>query len=178
MSTFKTCRNIQGVSLQLLAASILIFNIGALRLSGQAATATIQGTVTDASGAAVPDAKVTIKNAGTGATVNANTNAQGRFSVSYINPGTYDMDATKAGFQTAARKGLTINVGVEAVVDFALQVGQQTQTVTVESTVNQVETTNATVGQLTDQRQMRELPLNGRNFEQLIQLTAGVNEIG
>jgi hypothetical protein len=178
MSTFKTCRNVQGVSLQLLAALILIFNIGALRLSGQAATATIQGTVTDASGAAVPDAKVTIKNAGTGATVNATSNAQGRFSVSYINPGTYDMDVTKAGFQTAARKGVTINVGVEAVVDFALQVGQQTQTVTVESTVNQVETTNATVGQLTDQRQMRELPLNGRNFEQLIQLTAGVNEIG
>ncbi len=161
-----------------LAFFISFFNSGVVRLAGQAATGTLQGTVTDASGAAVPDAKVTVKNTGNGATVTANTNAQGRYTLSNLNPGAYDLDASKTGFQTAARKGVTLNVGAESVVDFALQVGQQTQTVTVEGTVNQVETTNATVGQLTDQRQMRELPLNGRNFEQLIQLTPGVNEIG
>ena len=59
-------------------------------------------------------------------------------------------------------------------VDFSLAVGEQTQSVTVEGTASTVETTNATVGNLTDQRQMRELPLNGRNFEQLIQITPGV----
>lgn len=159
-------------------AAVLAFGwFGASHLEAQAATATVQGTVTDASGAAVPDATIAIKNTGTGATVNAVTNAQGRFVMSNLNPGGYEMDATKTGFQTASRKGVTLNVGGEVVIDFALQIGQQTQTVTVESTVNQVETTNATVGQLTDQRQMRELPLNGRNFEQLIQLTPGVNEI-
>ena len=177
MSTWKRYR-VFSASVLALAFSFCFLNFGVARMYGQAATATVQGTVTDASGAAVPDAKVTIKNAGNGATSNATPNAQGRFTVSNLNPGAYDLDATKTGFQTAARKGVTLNVGAEVVIDFALQVGQQNQTVTVESTVNQVETTNATVGQLTDQRQMRELPLNGRNFEQLIQLTPGVNEIG
>ena len=88
-----------------LAFFISFFNAGVTRLYGQAATATVQGTVTDASGAAVPDARVTIKNAGTGATVNAATNAQGRYVVSNLNPGAYDIDATKTGFQTAQRKG-------------------------------------------------------------------------
>lgn len=161
-----------------LAFLICLFNSGVERLAGQAATATLQGTVTDASGSAVPDAKITLKNTGTGATVSVTSNAQGRYVASNLNPGTYDLEASKTGFQTAARKSITINVGSEVVIDVQLQVGQQNQTVTVESTVNQVETTNATVGTLTDQRQMRDLPLNGRNFEQLIQLTPGVNEIG
>src|SRR5579863_3179802 len=160
-----------------LAAGLVFGWFGVSNLDAQAATATIQGAVTDASGAAVPDAKIDIRNTGTGAAVSATSNAQGRFVVSNLNPGAYDLGASKAGFQTAARKGVTLNVGAEVVIDFNLQIGQQTETVTVESAVNQVETTNATVGQLTDQRQMRELPLNGRNFEQLIQLTPGVNEI-
>src|SRR5438477_12476467 len=73
-----------------LAFFVCIFNAGVARLAGQAATATVQGTVTDASSSAVPDAKITLKNTGTGATVSANTNAQGRYVVSNLNPGSYD----------------------------------------------------------------------------------------
>ena len=91
--------------------------------------------------------------------------------------GSYEVQATMAGFQTLVRKGITITVGSQNVVDFGLQVGQQQQTITVEGEASQVETTNATVGTLTDQKQMRDLPLNGRNFEQLILLTPGVQSI-
>src|SRR3974390_2861208 len=156
----------------------LVTVLATANLWGQAATATIQGTVTDMSGAAVPDATVQIKNTGTGAVRTVNTNAQGRYQVSEVAVGGYDAQASKAGFSTVAHNGITANVGAELVVDFAMPVGQQTQTVTVEGEVSQVETTNATVGNLTDQRQMRELPLNGRNFEQLILLTPGVQSIG
>jgi len=147
---------------------------GRSKLYGQATTATVQGTITDSSGAALPDARIEIRNTGTGAAVETATNAQGRYVMPNLNPGTYDLDASKAGFQTASRKGVTLNVGAEVVLDFSLQVGQQTQSVTVEGQAALVATTDATVGNLTDQRQMRELPLNGRNFEQLIQITPGV----
>src|SRR4051794_35125411 len=132
-----------------LAFLCCLFNSSVAPLAGQAATATVQGTVTDASGSAVPDAKITLKNTGTGATVSANTNGQGRYVVSNLNPGSYDLDATKTGFQTAQRKAVTFNVGAESVIDFALQIGQQTQTVTVEGQAAAVSTTDATVGNLT-----------------------------
>jgi hypothetical protein len=88
--------------------------------------------------------------------------------------GDYEVQASKAGFATLLHKGITLTVGSQNVVDFSLQIGQQTQTVTVEGAVTQVETSNSTVASLVNQTQMRELPLNGRNFEQLIQLAPGV----
>ena len=161
-----------------LAAMVVCSGIGALRLNGQAATASIQGTVTDQSGAAVPGAAVEVKNTGTGATQTTTSDSAGRFNAPDLAVGSYDVQATKAGFSTVVRRGITLTVGAQAVVDFSLPIGQQTQTVTVEGEVTQVETTSATVGTLTDQKQMRDLPLNGRNFEQLIQLTPGVNTVG
>ena len=88
--------------------------------------------------------------------------------------GEYEVRTSKEGFATVLRKGITLTVGSQSVVDFSLTVGLTQQTVTVEGEVNQVETTNSTRGALVDQVQMRELPLNGRNFEQLIQLALGV----
>jgi hypothetical protein len=147
------------------------------RLEAQGTTAAIQGTITDISGASVPDAAVQVKNVGTGAAQSTTTDGAGRFRVPDLSVGNYDVQATKMGFSTVVRAGITLTVGAQTVVDFALPVGQQTQTVTVEGQASQVETTNATVGSLTDQTQMRELPLNGRNFEQLILLAPGVQSI-
>jgi hypothetical protein len=151
--------------------------ISVARLHAQAASASIQGTVTDSSGAAIPDASVQVKSVNTGATQTVTSNAQGRFVASDLGVGDYELQAAKPGFQTVVRKGVTLTVGTQSVVDFSLPVGQQQQTVTVEGQASQVETTNSSVGTLTDQRQMNELPLNGRGFEQLIQLTAGVNVV-
>jgi hypothetical protein len=147
---------------------------GMVRLSAQGTTATILGTVTDATGAAVPDAAVQVKNVGTGQTQSIQSDAQGRYRVADLIVGDYEVQAAKAGFSTALHKGITLTVGSQNVVDFALSVGQTQQTVTVEGAVTQVETTNSAVGALVSQTQMRELPLNGRNFESLIQMAPGV----
>ncbi len=155
-----------------------VSQVGTTRLYGQAATATLQGNVTDATGAAVPDAAIQVKNVNTDATQNARSDSQGRFTLSNLPVGDYEVQVSKQGFSTVIRPGVTLTVGSQSVIDFALAVGQQNQTVTVEAATSQVETTNATVGTLIGQQQMRELPLNGRNFEQLIVLTPGVQTIG
>jgi hypothetical protein len=159
-----------------LAAMLLIgvCGVGVTRLGAQGTTATVLGTVADMSGAAIPDAMVQVKNVGTGVTQSIAADAQGRYRVPDLSVGDYEVQATKAGFSTVVHKGITLTVGAQAVVDFSLQVGQQTQTVTVEGQASAVETTNAAIGSVTSEQQMRELPLNGRNFEQLIQLAPGV----
>ena len=146
-------------------------------LYAQVSTAMIQGTVMDASGAVIADAGVQVKNAGTGITQSTTTDAAGRFSLSNLGVGEYELQASKTGFSTMVRKGITLNVGAQRVVDFTLPVGQEMQTVTVEGQVSQVETTNAAVGSLITTQQMAQLPLNGRNFEQLIFLAPGVSLI-
>jgi hypothetical protein len=144
------------------------------RLNAQVTTATILGTVTDASGAAIPESVVQVRNIGTGAAQTAVSDSEGRYRVSDLGIGDYELRSSKEGFATVVRRGITLTVGSQNVVDFSLTVGQQQQTINVEAQTSQVETTNATVGALVDQAQMRELPLNGRNFEQLMQLAPGV----
>jgi len=114
---------------------------------------------------------------GTGATQIVTADAQGRFRAPDLIVGEYEVQASKVGFSTLVHKGITLTVGSQNVVDFSLAVGQQQQTVTVEGQATQVETTNASVATFTSQQQMRELPLNGRNFEQLIQLAPGVSTV-
>src|SRR5690349_5122878 len=143
-------------------------------LSGQGTTATVLGTVTDMSGAVLPEAVVEIRNVGTGAAQSVTSDSQGRFRIADLGVGEYEVQAAKTGFSTLIHKGVVLTVGAQTVVDFALPVGQQQQTVTVEGQVSQVQTTNSAVAALVDERQMRDLPLNGRNFEQLIQLAPGV----
>src|SRR5712691_9023126 len=144
------------------------------RLAAQGATATILGTITDATGAAVPEASVQVRNVGTGLTQSVTADGQGRFRVPDMGVGEYELQASKTGFSTVVHKGITLAVGAQTVVDFSLPVGQQQQTVTVEGQVSQVETTNAAISLSTDTKLMHELPLNGRNFEQLIQAAPGV----
>ncbi len=158
-----------------LITALLLGGAGAVRLAGQGATATIQGTVTDQSGAAVPGAEVQVKNTGTGATQTTASDPAGRFVAADLPVGSYELQAAKMGFSTVVHRGITLTVGAQVVVDFSLPVGQQTQTVTVEGEAVAVNTTNAAVGQTTDQKAMVDLPLNGRGFEQLVELTPGVS---
>src|SRR5579871_2387506 len=162
----------------LLALSVWMGIVGVSpRLMGQGATASILGTVSDTTGTAISEAAIQIKNLGTGLTQSFQTDAQGRFRVPDLGVGSYEVQASKVGFSTMVRTGITLTVGGEDVVDFALPVGQQQQTITVQGEVSQVETTESSVGALVDSQQMRELPLNGRNFEQLILLAPGVQAI-
>jgi hypothetical protein len=143
-------------------------------VSGQAANTSISGRVSDPSGAAVPDAPVTIKNIDTSATETATTDSQGRYTVPQLGIGTYEITVTKSGFQTSVRSGVTLTVGADLVIDFQLAVGQTNESVNVSGQITQVETTSAAISSLVNQTQMRELPLNGRDWEQLILLAPGV----
>ncbi len=154
--------------------AVILSGIGLTNLAGQGTTATILGTVSDPTGASIAGAMVQVRNVGTGLAQNIQTDAAGRYRVPDLLVGDYEVQAAKEGFATVVHRGITLTVGAQSVVDFSLAVGQTQQTVTVEGEVTQVETTNASVGALVSETQMRELPLNGRNFEQLIQLAPGV----
>jgi hypothetical protein len=148
--------------------------IGISRLGAQATSATILGTVTDSSDAIIAGAVIQVRNVGTGQARSTQSDTAGRFTVPDLGVGNYEVQASKEGFSSVIHKGITLTVGSQNIVDFSLPVGQTQQTVTVEGAVTQVETTSSTVASLVNESQMRELPLNGRNFEQLIQLAPGV----
>jgi hypothetical protein len=156
-----------------LCAGAVILNMGAARLRAQA-TAAIVGTVTDISGAGVPDASIQVKNSGTGVVQATTADLQGRFRVPELIIGEYEVSAAKMGFSTVVRKGITLTVGAQPVVDFQLPIGQQQQTVTVEAAVSLVETQSTAIGALVESEQIRDLPLNGRNYTQLLTLNPGV----
>jgi len=156
----------------------LLLGIASTGILAQVTTATISGTVSDSSGATVPAAMVQVKNTGTGITQSTNTDGQGRFTVPSLIVGEYQVTAAKAGFQTVVRDGITLTVGGSVVVDFSMPVGQSQQTVTVEGQVSQVETTSSAVANLVEQKQITDLPLNGRNFLQLLFLNGGTVETG
>jgi len=170
-------RGVVGIRLCMLGAVLVMNPASVTHLWGQTGTASVLGTVTDSTGAAIPGANVQAKNTGTGSVQTTASDSQGRFRIPELGIGTYGIQATKMGFSTVVHDQVTLNVGSEVVVDITMPVGQQNQTVTVEGQVSQVETTSSAVATLTDQRQMRELPLNGRNFEQLILLAPGVNQV-
>jgi len=166
----------RSVAILALSAALLVC-IVSIPAAAQRSTANILGTVTDSSGAAIPNAMVTARNADNGATQNATTDASGRYRLADLPVGTYDVTSENSGFESVVHKGVTLTIGAEAVVDFSLPVGQLTQTVTVEGEVSTVETTSAALSNLVAPTQMRELPLNGRNYEQLILLAPGVQTI-
>jgi Carboxypeptidase regulatory-like domain/TonB-dependent Receptor Plug Domain len=153
---------------------VLIFLGSVFPLVAQVSTGTILGVVTDTSGAAIADAEVQVKSSDTGAIQTTTTDTQGRFTVPSLNVGQYEVSASKAGFQTVVRRSVTLTVGGQFVVDMTLPVGSAQQTVTVEAQVSQVDTSSSTVANLVEQKQMVDLPLNGRNFQQLITLAPGV----
>ena len=159
-----------------LAALVFLFSAG--RVQGQAQTATIFGTATDPSGGALAGAHIQVTNVGTNISQSTTTDAQGRYTIAQLPVGTYSVEASLSGFQTVVHKGVTLSVGGTLVVDFSLPVGEVTQTVNVESDVSRVETETSEVSTLISPQQMRDLPLNGRNFEQLITLAPGVSTVG
>jgi hypothetical protein len=156
---------------------ILIVVVGVNRLDAQVRTATISGTATDSSGAVLVGAKIEVKNLGTGITQSAITDSQGRYSIPDLSVGDYEVRAPANGFQTVVRTGITLTVGSQPVADFTLPTGAQTETVTVVGEAAQVETRTAAVSSLVTPTQMRDLPLNGRNFSALLTLAPGVQTI-
>lgn len=143
---------------------------------GQRITASIRGTVTDGTGAVVPGASVTVKGEETGFTRSTVTNATGSYSFPELPTGTYTVEVTLSGFKTAIRKGITLNVADAHAEDVQLETGGLNENVTVEVAANAVKTIGGEVAGLVTGEQVRELPLNGRNFLQLGTLMPGVSQ--
>jgi hypothetical protein len=137
-------------------------------------SAAISGRVTDPAGATVSDAAVTAKNVETGETRSTITDAVGHYWVPSLAVGEYELHFTKAGFQEYAQGGIHLVVGQEASVDVALRLGQVTEQVKVNADAPIISVTAADISGVVDEQQVKDLPLNGRSYDQLMTLNPGV----
>ncbi len=136
-------------------------------------TATIVGTVTDSSGAVVPSVSITVTAKDTGLTRKAATNQSGNYVVTFLPVGQYSVTAEVTGFKKKTVTGIVLEVNQEPRVDIALEVGVVTDSVTVSGESTQLQTESAVVGQVVDNRYTTQIPLNGRDFSQLLLLVPG-----
>src|SRR5438105_2680459 len=158
-----------------MTAGLLLLFLSAPPIHAQVDTGTILGTVTDASGAAISGAKVTLTNEGTSAALSTTTAPDGSYKFTPVRIGSYKLTASFQGFTTITQTNVVVNVGADVVVNFALNPGSVTQTVEVSAAPPVLETQSGSVGQVVDSKSVNDLPLNGRNFTFLAQLAAGVN---
>lgn len=151
---------------------LLVFPLTAL---AQQYSGTITGTVSDPSGAAIAGAAVTATNTGTGATYNTTTSAQGVYNFAQLPIGTYELKVTQSSFKDFVAKAVEVHTSSTTDISPKLTLGSASETVTVEASEVQVNTTDATVGEVVESQQVRELPLNGENFMGLVTLSPGVS---
>src|SRR6266850_1766196 len=134
----------------------------------------ITGEVKDQSGAVAPNAAVTATNSKTNVARSTATNASGIYSFPDLTPGIYEVKVVASGFATIVKTNIELQVQQTARVDFTLSLGQAAQTVEVSASTNSLNTENATVGTLIEEKRISELPLNGRNFLSLVALAPNV----
>src|SRR6202023_1972313 len=152
---------------------------GAATGYAQYTTATLGGTVSDPSAAAVADAKVSIQNLETGLLREVQTGGNGTFTVTALPGGKYQVSVEKSGFAKYLQSGITLALDQSANVVIQLKVGDLSQQVTVSADAELITTQSGTVGQLIDQKKILDLPLDGRQPQNLLFLSAGtVNEPG
>jgi hypothetical protein len=139
-----------------------------------AQNAEITGIVSDQSGAVIPGASVTVTNPATNLTRSVETSASGSYTVPFLAPGIYNVRAELEGFSTATRTGVELQVGTVARINFAMEVGNVTEQIEVVGTGELLQTEGTAVGTVIENRRIVELPLNGRNYLQLIALSPNV----
>ena len=142
----------------------------------QTFTGSIQGRITDPSGGAVPGATVRIMNQNMGFRRSERTNESGDYLFPSLAPGNYQLTAELSGFKMESVREIVLQVNQKLQIDLALKVGDVTETVEVVGAAPLVNTSDPAVGQVIDHTKVLALPLNGRNFVQLAQLTAGVEQ--
>ena len=143
-------------------------------VSAQTTTGSIYGTVSDPSGAVIPNAVVTVRNVQTGITHTAQSNGSGNYVFPALDPGDYTVSTQVKGFQAQTQTGIRLDANQNVHVSFTLQTGSQSQTVTVSAATTLVDTRESQLGNTVDQKRIEDLPLNGRNAYDLVQLVPGV----
>ena len=152
---------------------LLLLFAPAIPALAQLDTGTITGTVYDASGASIPAAKISIRSFATNQTIEVKTSEQGIYVSPPLRPGEYTVTVSAEGFEGAAKR-LQLDVSQRAVIDFNLKLGTVTQETAVVDATPVLQTETVTLSNLRTEKTIRDLPLNGRNFAQLLQLSAGV----
>ncbi len=148
--------------------------LAAQPLFAQVDTGTVLGAVLDASGSVIPAANIRLTNEGTGLVAETVTDEKGNFLFPAVKVGVYSVSAAKAGFARSTRTHLTVNIQQQALVNLTLNPGTVEQTLNVSEGAELLQTQEASVGQVMETRTIRDLPLNGRNYIFLAQLSAGV----
>lgn len=162
-----------GRFLSLITLTAWIGHLGAQGLG----TAGISGTLADESGAALASANVEAVNTATAVSRSTVTDSQGHYSFADLPIGSYDIRASSPNLENVVRSGVTLTVGSDLIVDFVLKVRKTQDSVVVRAEVSRVETQSAAISSLVSEEQVHSLPLNGRNFEQLISLAPGVSAV-
>src|SRR5579859_5350476 len=165
-----------GKSLVVLAILGILFCLPQKSLA-QVVGATISGTITDPSGAVVPNAQVSVRNTATGVTREVTADTAGLYLVANLLPGNYEVTVASPGFSTARQSNVELGVGAEQRLNVSLKVGQTTQTVEVTEAAPQIQLTSSTLSDEVESTTVRELPLNGRDWASLATLSPGVNAI-
>ncbi len=148
--------------------------LAASALLGQDFRATITGTVTDATGAAVPKAQIEARNVATSAIATAQSNDTGAYTIPFLLPGTYTVKATLSGFKQAVHNDLELHAGDKVQADLKLELGALTESVTITSEAEQLRTGTASMGQTINTTEARDLPIMGRNTYMLADLATGM----
>jgi len=155
--------------------TFLLILIGFTALSwSQVVGGSITGTVKDDSGGAIPEAVVTVKNRETGTERKAVTDEAGRYAIFSIAIGRYDVVAEKTGFATGRHTGIELAVGQSVGIDLTLPVGEVQQAITIEEAPTPVTLSTQQISGLVSERQVKDLPLNGRSYDQLVTLNPGI----
>ena len=158
-----------------ITALVLLLGLLTFPLQGQrTSTQTIEGLVTDTTGAVIPGATVVMTNVDTGITTTVTTNETGNYRFSYVPVGNYTVRSELDGFKTQSVSGLRVETAAQVRNDFTMEVGDITETIEVAADAITLNTENATVGSVIENRRIVELPLNGRNIVQLAVLVPGV----
>ena len=165
----KANANWLGILCSVLALIVMVRSLAQAQVSGA-----ISGTISDSSGAVLPGVSVAVTDLETGAARSAVSDGLGRYSVLSLPVGQYEIRAQKEGFRTEVRTGITLVVGQEATVDLILQLGEVRQEVTVKGEAPLVSATTGATGGLVAERQVKDLPLNGRSYDELLTLNPGV----
>src|SRR6266576_3005489 len=148
-----------------------------LPLHAQVTGATISGTITDASGAVIVGAEISVRNTATGIIRNTTADSAGFYTVPNLNPGPYEVKVTARGFTTALQSSLTLAVGAQQSLNIPMKVGETSQTVQVTEAAPQIELTSSTLSGQVESQTVLELPLNGRDWASLATLSPGVSAI-
>jgi hypothetical protein len=157
-------------------ASTLIFFVAIGTAIAQQTTGDILGTVTDSSGAIVPKAAITVENVATHEIRKAVTSDGGDYVVNLLNPGTYNVSAAAPGFQRFIVSSVILAAGDRTRVNAQMAVGQATETITVQAQGSALKTDSSVLSTTVSEQSVHDLPLNGRNYVQLVQLVPGANE--